>query len=89
MTETQLIRLGKDWILEKPPGSVWHLVDERKPDRAVPFPNINVKVGDDRKDIMAILVKRNELLTQTDFVRQVMTYTNPKLAIIMGAGNPP
>ena len=85
--ETLLIRLGENWVLEKPQGSVWHLIDEREPDRAVPFPNINVKVGDDRKDIMAILVKRNELLARdTDFIRQVMTYHDPGLAIKLGTG---
>jgi hypothetical protein len=70
----ETIELSKDWRLERPDkDSVWYLVDLRDENKAVPFPALKVTKAnrEDKGKLLKQLLDMNELLAQTDIIRQV------------------
>lgn len=69
---TERIQLGTHWFIERPEGSVWYLVDDREPDKAIPMPGLKVRKNMDKGKILRQIVEANDLLArQSDIIADV------------------
>lgn len=67
------IKLGTHWFIERPdPKSIWYLVDDRDPDKAIPMPALKVRKNTGIIKILKQILDANELLAQqSDIVTDV------------------
>lgn len=74
---TDGIALSPHWRMEHPAGSIWFLIDTRKPDGMVPFPTVTPKAGMPLSELLKKLFKANGLLPRdTDILKDCFPMPN-------------